>query len=133
MSDTNDEFEVLFAELTSDEQTVQVESKSEQPETEATLVSKPEQVKDELPDMEGKPKPKYKEIPDDQKHPIDGSPFDALVYPAGYVRCKWPSRYGNQVTLYLDQFEQLREWMKSDECDAWLEQATKAGLRNRGA
>jgi len=131
-SNSSDEFEVLFAEITKDEQTVGTAAVTEQT-TEAQLVSKPEPEATELPDIKQDPKPaRYSEIPSDLKQPVDGSPFDATVYPAGYVKCKWPARYGNQCFLYLDQFEELQAWMKSDEADQWLEKAKAAGLRKRG-
>lgn len=62
-SNSSDEFEVLFAEITKDEQTVGTAAVTEQT-TEAQLVSKPEPEATELPDIKQDPKPaRYSEIP----------------------------------------------------------------------
>jgi hypothetical protein len=76
----------------------------------------------------------YKTIPDDQKISVEGTPCDALVYPAGYVRLKWPAgRITNQCILYRDQYEELRDFFLDEERrKAWEEKALAAGLRLRG-
>ncbi len=135
---SNDEFDILFAEITATEQTDNTSQAAQETPatTEANLVDK-KASEETLPDIKVEEEPKstrmYKAIPDDQKVPVPGSPFDALIYPNGYCRCKWPAtRITNQCILYLDQVIQLADWFQGEEYPKWLEQAKKSGLRVKG-
>lgn len=137
MTDTND-FDELMAEINGTPAGSEAVAVTEPtPHTEPD-VTEPEVMPD-MPAPESKDggKPLYAEINPELKSTHDVSNCEALrevtVYPSGYTKIVINSgRRSNSFFLYEDQWDQLTEFVRSDNWDALKALLKDNGFRNRG-
>jgi hypothetical protein len=134
MSNDNDNFDELFAEIMGDHtapSAAAVEAAVEAA-AEAVTVTAVEQVI-AAPIPAEPAKAKYQAIPADEKTVLDGAPCDTTVYPLGYVKLHWRNpKFQNACSLYEDQIDELAAFFQSPEYATWRAAAKAAGLRKRG-
>jgi len=142
MADVDDDFDALFSEIMGEAQKAPVVD--EVPEEPAVVKSLQEVPQDPPVDHEAvtqtiinagpvrKPPPKA----DVEKVPMnaDSAPFKTLLYPKlGYISNVIPGwRFTNKFVLYHSDLVAMRDFFKSDECEAWLADLQSAGFRDRG-
>jgi hypothetical protein len=130
MSDDNDNFDELFAEIMGDH--TAPSAAAVEAAAEAVTDAVVEQVI-AAPIPSEPAKAKYKSIPADEKVVLEGAPCDTTVYPLGYVKLHWRNpKFQNACSLYEDQIDELAAFFQSPEYATWRAAAKAAGLRKRG-
>jgi hypothetical protein len=134
MSNDNDNFDELFAEIMGDHTPPSAAA------VEAAVEAAAEAVTDAVveqviaaPIPSEPAKAKYRSIPADEKVVLEGAPCDTTVYPLGYCKFHWRNpKFQNACSLYEDQVDEFAAFFQSPEYPAWRAAAKAAGLRKRG-